>query len=274
MPHLSTSLLATLLIAMLTSGCASQNAMSLLPESVKLDVARDKAVKQGPLSVDEMMTKARKLHPNAVAETQIADKVDDTKTATLPERLQQVGEPAQSAYAEEKIAASQDQANSPSALFQQAIVLSEQTRTGDQSPSFDEIKAAAAADEWRKLMDEQGVEKSAADSSEPIVANVEPPLVMPLTEVEIIPVNFNKTRDSLTKDDDLKIRLLRFGKRIPQQITIGKITNAQGFQVMQSALALGKIVTQASGGSPEITYDPALAAGVAQVRYASTRRQS
>lgn len=274
MPQISPSLLSNLLIAILASGCASQNAMSLLPDSVKLDVARDKAAKQGPLSVDEMMTKASKLHPNADKEIQVAAKIDGIKTAALPEQLQKADEPIQTAYAEEKIEASQDQTDSPSALFQQAMALNQQSRSTDQATSVDDIKAAAATAEWRRLMDWQNAEKQNEGSPLAMAPDAAPPLVMPLSDVEIIPVNFNETRDGLAKDDVLKLKLLRFGKRVPLEIAIGKITNARGFAVMQSALALGRIIANASGGAPVITYDPTLSAGAAEVRYASTGRQS
>ena len=280
MPHLSTSLIPSLLIAMLTVGCASQNAMSLLPDSVKLDVARDKAAKEGPLSVDEMMAKAKKLHPAAETDKQVATSIDSTKTASLPNPAAQLDEPIQTAYAEEssprlqKEGVGNENAGSPAELFQQAMLLNQQAQTFDQTPSVDDIKAAAAAHEWRRLLDEQEAERQAEDRSVAMPISTEIPLVMPIYQVEIIPVNFNAAHDGLAKDDDLKIKLLRFGKRVPQQITIGKIKDAQGFQVMQSALALGKIIAAASGGAPAITYDPALPTGAAEVRYASTGRQS
>ena len=274
MPHLPSSHILSLLIAMSASGCASQNAMSLLPESVKLDVAQDKAAKQGPLSVDEMMAKARTLHPEAGKQMQVAAKIDETKTAALPDQSQHVDEPIQAAYAEDKTTAPKNQTESPSELFQQAMSLKEQTQSIDEAPSVDDIKAAAAAHEWRRLMDEQDVEKQAQNSPTTPELNAVLPLVMPINHVEIIPVSFNETQGSLSKDDDLKLKLLRFGKRVPLQITIGKIKDAQGFQVMQSALALGKIIADASGGAPVITYDPALSVGVAQVHYASIGRQS
>ncbi len=274
MPHLSTPLILSLLIAMSASGCASQNAMNLLPDSVKLDVAQDKAAKQGPLSVDAMMAKARKLHPDIDKKTQVAAKVDETETASLPDQSQHVDEPIQTAYAQEKTTASKNQTYSPSELFQQAKLLNEQTQSIDEAPSVDDIKAAAAAHEWRRLIDEQDVEKQAHNSPAAMELNAIPPLVMPINQVEIVPVSFNESQGSLANDDDLKLKLLRFGKRVPLQITIGKIKDAQGFQIMQSALALGKMISQASGGAPTITYDPTLSAGAAEVRYPKTGRQS
>ena len=278
MPHLPPSLILSLLIAMLASGCASQNAMSLLPDSAKRDVAQDKAAKQGPLSVDEMMANVITLHSEIGKQTQVRAKLDETKTAALPASAQNSDAPIQTAYAEEDNTDLLRQTNkrvkndSPAELFQQALLLNQGAQAPDQTSSSDVI--AATANQWRTLIDQQEVEKPAQASTEPIVAKVEPPLVMPLTHVEIIPVNFNETHDGLVKDDDLKLKLLRFGKRVPQQITIGKVNDARGFQVMQLALALGKIIAEASGGAPTITYDPTLSAGAAEVRYPAIGRQS
>jgi hypothetical protein len=280
MSHLSVSLISSLLIAMLASGCASQDAMSLLPDNVKLDVARDKATKEGPVSVDAMMAKARTLHPETDKQTQVAAKVDVTETAALPDQSKALEQPIQTAYAEEQDAKLQHQADSstnddsPAKLFQQAMLLSEQAHASDQTPSLDDIKAAAAASEWRKLMDQQAAQQVADDIAKVTVASLETPLVMPLSQIEIIPVNFNEAHDALANEDDLKLKLLRFGKRLPLQITIGKVTNAQGFEVMKSAIALGNIIAQASGGAPEITYDPSLSEGAAEVRYPAIGRQS
>lgn len=278
MPHLPTPLISSLLIAMLASGCASQNAMSLLPDSAKRDVAQDKAAKQGPLSVDEMMANVRTLHSEIGKQTQVKAKLDETKTAALPASAQNSDAPIQTAYAEEDNTDLLHQTSkrvkndSPAELFQQALLLNQGAQAPDQTSSSDVI--AATANQWRTLIDQQEVEKPAEASTEPIVAKVEPPLVMPFTHVEIIPVNFNETHDGLVKDDDLKLKLLRFGKRVPQQITIGKVNDARGFQVMQLALALGKIIAEASGGAPTITYDPTISAGAAEVRYPAIGRQS
>ena len=59
MPFSSGKTMLALLFAILTSSCASQNAMSLVPDSIRLDIVRDKAAKAGPVSVEEMLGKAR-----------------------------------------------------------------------------------------------------------------------------------------------------------------------------------------------------------------------
>jgi hypothetical protein len=280
MSHLSASLISSLLIAMLASGCASQDAMSLLPDNVKLDVARDKATKEGPVSVDEMMAKARTLHPETGKKTKVTNKLDETKTAALQPSAQHEDAPVQAAYAEEAKLEQLEPVNnrvnnnSPADLFQQALLLNQQTQIADQTQSATD-SYTATADQWRALIAQQEGENSVGSmTNSAILASVETPLVMPLAQVEIIPVNFNEAHNALANQDDLKLRLLRFGKRLPMQITIGKVTNAQGFEVMKSAIALGNIVAQASGGAPEITYDPSLSEGAAEVRYPTIGRQS
>ena len=71
MPFSSGKTTLALLFAILTSSCASQNAMSLVPDSVRLDIVRDKAAKASPVSVDEMLNKAR-AHTQSSAEKSTA----------------------------------------------------------------------------------------------------------------------------------------------------------------------------------------------------------
>ncbi len=284
MPYRFGSLVLPLLIAMLTTGCTSQNAMSLLPDSVKLDVARDKATKQGPLSVGKMMAMARTLHPDSGKETEQVEKVDDVKAAAVTMHPSKTVDPIQTAYADEGTPKTtyeieNDTSNnilpvSPSELFQQAVRLNQNAQNSEHDPSAADIKTAAVAQKWRKLIDEQVADQWHEEPSVAASVNADIPLVLPIVPVEIIAVSFNETSDSLKKNDDLKLKLLRFGKRMPLQIAIGKITNAEGFEVMQSALALGNIIIGASGGMPAITYNPSIAPGAAQVTYASVEQQS
>lgn len=95
---------AHLLFAMGLSGCASQNAMSLVPDSLKLELAQDKAAKRGPVSVDAMIASARSLNAPKETESKAAvlakDSIQRQTTTKIAEKIREKQSSVSIEYAE------------------------------------------------------------------------------------------------------------------------------------------------------------------------------
>ena len=306
---------AMLLFAMALSGCASQNAMSLVPESLKLELAQDKAAKRGPVSVDAMMASARSLNALEETESKAASlakgSIQQQTTTKIAENIEEKQSSVSTAYAEpqkinrvktefdasllanerddsEQIKAmlahynvqqqdmqsdSETDATSVAELFQLALQKQNQMKNTaasvDLEPSVDDLKAAAATKEWNAIIaTKNGLPRTRkALVSEETYSDTR--IVLPS---EIVEVAFDTSHASLIQNDDLKLKLLRHGGRFPNAIVIGKISEAEGFQIMSDALALGRIIMLATGGEPVITYDPTLSSGAAMVEYSGLGR--
>lgn len=266
-----------MLFAIPCAGCMSQNAMSLVPDSVRLEIAQQKAAKAPPVSVDQMLQNAG---GKTVAPGKAGGKPD---AAPLP--LGEGPKPQTAQKASPKTAANAPRAltlhagRSAAELFAEARALHRQAEAADLN-FIDDIpndseKSAGGADAWRAMLaqaqehpdparaDASG--HSAADKDSGITTSSLPD--RPASANESIQVKFNDRLTGLSKDDDLRVRLLRHGKRIPQTIIIGKVESAKGFEAMEKALALGRIIAEASGGNPAISYDPALSPRAAELVY-------
>lgn len=299
MPKTAMKSTLVLLFAMLASGCASQNAMSLIPEAVKLDMVREKSAKKGPVSVDTMLAKARKTkgeEANVAAKPNVSSQIDTVQTGpTMPLETAVVADrpiskaeagnrPVASGAAEipadaEYFAAdtsSSTTAQSPAELFSQAQAIHAQdgqSAASDEANQSDMVAGGLAPtapqDDWRRILAEaEGSEAQIAGdlpTGDPMTTAALPTPTEP--SGEIIPVFFDEAGLALAKDDDLKLRLMRYGKRVPVQIVVGKIEGVEGFDAMQRALALGKLIGDASGGEPGISYDPSMSAGAAELHY-------
>ena len=131
--------------------------------------------------------------------------------------------------------------------------------------------------QWREILEEAqldaendidpATEKAAfyADADDTLTTAALPD--KPASKGETIAITFDASLSTLAKDDDLRVRLMRHGKRHPETIIIGKVEGVQGFAAMQKALALGKVIADASGGNPGMSYDPALSPRTAELYY-------
>jgi hypothetical protein len=288
------------LFAIPCAGCMSQNAMSLVPDSVRLEIAQQKAAKAPPVSVGQMLQKARaNAAPKSAEQSKALDaeaKVDLKPTgeisasnaAPLPASGSPKPLPAQKAALQTK---SNDRREQMPPERRNAVELFEEARSLQRRSQPDELdfggdapsatgygqKSQGGADAWRKMLAQvhEGPEdnvqltspngNNATDKDVSITTSSLPD--RPESASETIPVKFDIGLTGLAKDDDLKIRLLRHGNRLPETIVIGRIDGAKGFQAMQRALDLGKIIARASGGNPGISYDPALLARTAELHY-------
>jgi hypothetical protein len=299
MPKTAMKSTFVLLFAMLASGCASQNAMSLIPEAVKLDMVREKSAKKGPVSIDTMLAKARKTKgeekpaaagPNVSAQIDTVQtgpakpletvataeqKIPDEKSGDRPVASGDVEAPTDAEYFVAD-ASSSTTAQSPAELFSQAQAIHAQDgqpegsdETGQSEMVAGDMEPTAPQDDWRKILAEaEGAEVQIAGdlpTGDPMTTAALP--TRPVPSGEIIPVFFDEAGLALAKDDDLKLRLMRYGKRVPVQIVVGKIEGVEGFDAMQKALALGKLIGDACGGEPGISYDPSMSAGAAELHY-------
>ena len=300
MPNLTGKTASALLFAILTTGCASQNAMSLIPSAVKLDIAREKAVKDGPLSVDDMLAKSRSTKAGSAlppekpqALTQIDNGVTGSEHAAIaadlrsPEPIDQSSKQANNVLAVEYAELAGNSADrdvpranrSPAELFDEAQALLADRHIakgqyGNTQISGVDTRDAADNEEWRSMLADGDVtsetsgDESAAAISDSTMTTAALPQKAESSD-EIIGVAFDAAGASLVKDDDLKLRLLRYGKRAPSQIVIGKVEGLAGFEAMQKALSMAKLVSDACGGNPGVSYDPALPPGAAELYYPS-----
>jgi hypothetical protein len=302
MPFSSGKTTLALLFAILTSSCASQNAMSLVPDSVRLDMVREKAAKASPVSVDEMLDKAR-AHTQSSAEksTATATALDTDPIGAELALAQPRSEEGYPGPAPKDASKPKDPLNLPEAQKSETT-RQEATRAAitDTQNNQDEQNAremfrvaqemhgtnrsavpegdSKPEAQWRQILEQAQLnseneidpetETAAfyADADRQMTTAALPPKTSP--KGETVAITFDDTLLTLSKDDDLRVRLLRHGNRHPETIIIGKVENIQGFAAMQKALELGKIIADASGGTPGISYDPALPPRTAELHYA------
>ena len=281
------------LFAIPCAGCVSQNAMNLVPDSVRLEIAQQNAAKAAPVSVDQMLSTARagaapknpRQNPALAADGDAHDKPSGKIIAPQatplsvtdglkPQPAQKVAlkGPAGQRYGEKPL-----ERQSAIQLFTEARLLHQRAQPveldfGDDDPEDSGVGRNSTVDPgtWRKLLaqaqDSPGHDETLSALTESDAAGNETGMIpaslpdQPADKSQSIPVTFDEGLTALSKDDDLKIRLLRHGKRFPERVVIGKVEGAKGFQAMEKALAFGRVVAAASGGAPDISYDPALSA--------------
>jgi hypothetical protein len=300
MPNSLIKTAPAMFFAILCGGCMSQNAMSLVPDSVRLEIAQQKAAKAAPVSVGQMLQKARvsaaaertQQSPAAAAAGKADDKpVDEISApnAALPP-VSDGPRPRPAQKAALKTAANEErgemlpESRNAVELFADARALHRRVQPADldftddlSDAESDGKKSGGGSDTWRAMLAQaqegpedtmraaSSDENNAADKDRSITTSSLPD--SPASGSESIPVKFIGGLTGLAKDDELKIRLLRHGKRYPGTIVIGKVEGVKGFQAMEKALALGRIIAEASGGMPDISYDPALSARTAVLHY-------
>jgi len=258
---------AVSLIAMLAAGCASQNAMTLLPDDVKLSIAADQARAEAadavstsdaaPMTNAEMLEKARKLA--AATRTEAGLPAEDTAAAPAPE------------------AAAAETDENPEALFARALEMA-------RSQSQDGVIGEDAAVE---------PDTDLAYAAEPVATPVAEPAATVAESFEEDPVAFaDQIRtaafatgaDERKRDEDafvfttdlekggltpqivtqLRLRFIvgRFGRRI----VVGRL-EGQIHEALQEACRRGEEVAAIAGPDAGMTYDPALPAGSVRVEY-------
>lgn len=177
---------AAALLAILLSGCASQNAMSLVPVAVQAEIAAEKArlPDERPAARSEVKADDR------------AGKTSETRAAKPPTRRDHAAPPATLA--------------DPTDLLEQALAFQ---HAADQATGPE-----AEEDAWRRLLElrESGAIDPKATAS---VARAEDPDY----RVELA---FSGEGATLDRESDIRLRLLRRGGRVPAQIVIGRIVDA------------------------------------------------
>lgn len=233
MQEIRTKAAAAALFAILLSGCASQNAMSLVPAAVQAEIAAEKSrpPDDGPAAKSEANDGDR---AGKAAETPAA------LPATRRDRPAQSGE---------------RNAAHPAALADQADLLEQ--ALAYQHSANETTEPEAEEDAWRRLLElrKSGAIDPAATAS---VASAEEP------DYPVI-LAFSGEGATLDRESDIRLRLLRRGGRVPAQIVVGRIDDAGA--ALALAGARGRQIAAIAGGDPRISYDPLAAPGGAVIRY-------
>ncbi len=249
------------LIAISASGCASQNAMSLVPADVRMAMAADAARKQADAdkpveaAADASATKKKpaaggEKGPDLAALRKLADGARDGEPLkALPEKP----EPTAS-YAEDRTGSETD----PAILLEQAL----EAQNGVASAAENDPESTGPADDdaWNRMLAMQKEAAPATDATTTAALGSATPVG------ESVSVAFAGEGVALDRDSDLHLRLMKSGG-------LGRIAGASGGEALEKASARGRQIAAIAGGDPGISYDPALPAGSATVYFAPSARR-
>lgn len=255
------------LFAMLASGCASQNAMTTLPDDVRLSVLAESA------RVEGANTLADPAEPAPSAALSAEEQAFRLRQAA-PERFD--GAAPETA----------DDAD-PEALFRQALARQGSGRLpvadmgDDPEPSSKTAIETDATAIWNQMLAMRAASGNSAAAASPEIdtASTGPAGTVDDTirtaaiaePVERDPgTTFTVTLDarsySLSREDEMRIALKRKGGRVARRIVIGRIEGT-GAEVLGTANTLGQTVASMAGGDPGIAYDPSLPVATIRIEY-------
>ncbi len=262
------------LFAILVSGCASQNAMTMLPEDVRLSVLAENARSADPAG-DGMSDNLPTDDGRSAASLSAEEKAFRLRQAA-PDRFSAAAD-APEAPVEE---------TDPAVLFKlameqrtnaQPMIQSDETAETSPEPDATEI--------WNQMMAmrnegaapaEPGVQLADAIDAAPTgpVAGIdetiktaaidEPASVDPAS---IVTLMLDARTFTLSKDDEVRLALKRSGGRVASRIIVGRLEGA-GAEVLTAARDLGDTVAELTGAEPGISYDPTLDVATVRIEYA------
>lgn len=247
--------------AMLTGGCASQNAMTMIPGSLKAEIAAEKAARatgNGATSVEAMLAAARKdkeggnpPDADALAVKAAGDAEDGVAASEAkaePERQISIGKSAPARKPEQRVPA-----------------LAE----GDEEAAYEGV---AAPDVWARF---QELQAKAAEA--PAEKQAAPPDMMATSALPQKPrgdpAEVRFSGEALDRDSNLKVRLMVSAGLKAERIIVGKVAAATPYEALAAAQARARVIRSLTGGAPDISYDPALAADAAVVHFTLSHRK-
>ncbi len=294
---------AILLFAIASSGCVSQNAMTTLPDDVRMTVLADQVRAAQGEEVENAASadsaSAGKPEPNALSQEELlfrsrqkhADRFAPAPASANPEKQGAVKH------------AGSDTVD-PRQLFARAMELrsSAPIKSPEQSSKTEnnssiavvENSAPAANEVWQQVlaMRKENSNSTATgkdDLSKPVVRVNDDPIITAAVsrQEEVIDVpapddlfefalraedkNHVAGDKLLDEETHMQLALRRKGGRIPRQITIGKI-KGEGYEVLKAARERADQVINITGGEPAFGYDPSLTGGKVRIEYMARRQ--
>ena len=302
-----------LLFAMIGSGCASQNAMTSLPEDVRLSLLADQAriAMNGETGSNPDAEAASPATPAGQQQSQ-APKLSQEELLFRARQRQSV-ETETASGAQTTQSPSPDTAQpDPRKLFAEAMKLRQSTGTGTpqaipagEPPSGQKMDQAmdqtadapasppSAADVWKRALALNGTKEPAADpqatapAGDPVEVAAVTPSADKVTHVTAVPpvedlfvfaispelARQSEGREIVDHETYVQLALRRKGSRLPRHITIGRI-EGKGYEVLKAANEQASNITRIIGGEPTVGYDPELAAGMVRIEYLPGRPEN
>ncbi len=264
-----------LLSATALGGCASQNAMDNLPNDVRLAVTAD-AVRQqqpdtAPLAEETTATRqtaalseveqeyrrrqAEALPPEASAET-TAGKDDAQALFNRAREMQALRDiPAEPQTPEATGEEPQVDIAEAQATWQAALAMHRSKSTGTQAGLDTAITGPATP-----VTDAASAPDNSPDNSIVTAAVATPMAAADLHEFVMA------DGKSVPDEDAMALRLKALGGRTARRIVVGRLAGS-GFEVLASAQAVARAVSQVTGGTPGMSYDPSMSEGAVRVEY-------
>ncbi len=242
--------------AMLAGGCASQNAMTMIPGNLKAEIAAEKAARapeKGAVSVEAMLAAARK------------DKAGSKPADTDAEPMKAAGDAADAAAAQDARAEPIRQPSSSKAPPARKPA----PRVLPIAENFEEAgyEGVTAPDVWARFREMQAKAAEASAEIQATAPDMMATAALP-QKPRGDPADVRFSGEALDRDSDLKLRLMVSAGRKAERIIVGKVEAATPFEALAAAQARAMAIRRLTGGEPDISYDPALAADGAVVHFA------
>ena len=259
MPKTTLNIALVSLFAIFATGCASQNAMTMLPDDVRLSIAAEQARKADAEPVQEPVSTAA---------------LSDEEIAFRARQMAEVRQEAPSADADEA-----GPAEDPKALFARALEMRRKPVTAEYASDAEAETATVAAyaeetapeteDVWTKVqaMRKASVEDDPVGFADSIrTAAVAAGADRKLGEDDYLDLAMDPSTGEIEQDAQIRIRLLGKGGRVARRIVVGRL-DGEGFEVLQAARQHAETIAGLTGGEPGISYDPAVLRGTVRIEY-------
>lgn len=242
--------------AMVTGGCASQNAMTMIPGNLKAEIAAEKAARapeKGAVSVEAMLAAARKHKdggkPATVDALPVKGEGDAEDGAALPD--------------------GKSEPKSQPATGKKPSARKPAPRVVPIAENFEEAgyEGVTAPDVWARFREMQAKAAEAPAEIQATAPDMMATAALP-QKPRGDPADVRFSGEALDRDSDLKLRLMVSAGRKAERIIVGKVEAATPFEALAAAQARAMAIRKLTGGDPGITYDPALAADGAVVHFA------
>ena len=295
MPRKPLKAAVLLLFAILGSGCASQNAITTLPEDVRMTLLAEQArtamaengegrsengngTVDGELGADELSSeerlfRQRQRHPERFGlskDTALHETADTEGVSADPKTVfAKAMKLRRSAMNEENMTAtnvgSKDtqmetiEAELPvNEVWQRALARRE--KSVESEPPAGYLQSASMPAITDELITTAAVERIDEDIPVPGEGDI---YVFPISPNQAI----SSTGKELFREEAfIQLALRRKGGRLPRHITIGRL-QGESHEILKNAHDISKAITTITGGSPSFGYDPSVEKGTVRIEY-------
>lgn len=260
-----------LLSATALGGCASQNAMDNLPQDVRLAVTADAVRQQQPdaAPVAEESTAPRQ----TAALSEVEQEYRRRQAEAVPPELS-----TETAAGKDDAQALFNRAREMQALRDIPAEPQAQEAAGEE-PQADIAEAQAT---WQAALAmhrsnapsmEAGLDTAITGPATPVTDDASAPDNSIVTAAVATPMATADLHEfvmadgkSVPEQDAMALRLKALGGRTARRIVVGRLAGS-GFEVLASAQAVARAVSQVTGGNPGMSYDPSISEGAVRVEY-------